>query len=158
MTVSKRVIRGLYRSDRFRLSMDFAPDSSMTEQQFKDECDINNIVNRPNFGINPMRKPDRQFEFGDFAGEVDFQTAQNIVASACSQFELLPSGLRDRFENSPSKFMEFVNDPKNIDEGIELGIYVGKPEKVTAEQVSTSVVEKSAHVPLDVSVRTDTIQ
>jgi len=53
---------------------------------------------------------------------IDYHEALNIVADAESMFEELPSTIRAQFENDPHKFLEFVQDPNNLDEMRELGL------------------------------------
>lgn len=92
-----------------------------TEQAHKDQTDINKIIDR--FDKEGLIKGVQKFEgkFGDFTG-IDFKTMQDQVAGAKSQFEALPSEIRARFENQPYKLLEFMDDPNNREEAIELGL------------------------------------
>lgn len=102
-------------------------EESMTQQQFKEECDINTIVQR--FGLTG-ELPDgiRMPTYGDFSGVGDFQTAANLVVAAKEEFMRLPANIRERFYNDPQKLLEFVSDEKNRDEAIRLGIVEKPPE------------------------------
>jgi phage internal scaffolding protein len=71
---------------------------------------------------------DKQPSYGDFSSVVDYQEAMNIVKFAEFQFQNLPSNVRDRFGNSPEKFLEFVNNPDNVDEMIKMGLAHKKAE------------------------------
>lgn len=128
------------RYDEIRYIQSHLPFSpSKTQQCFADECDINEIVKRPNLGINPFSQPTTTFSFGDFIDVKDFQMSQNIMAKAVSDFERLPSKIRDRFQNDIHKFYEFVSDSKNVEEGIKLGIYekISTPVEKMATEVDT---------------------
>ena len=59
---------------------------SMTKQEFKEECDINNILKRyENDGLLPdMIKSDPQY--GDFSDVASYQEACNITIKAQEQF------------------------------------------------------------------------
>jgi hypothetical protein len=57
--------------------------------------------------------------------DYDFQEAQYMMAKAQSMFETLPSGIREKFEGNPAKFMDFVNDPNNAQEMVDLGLRKG---------------------------------
>lgn len=106
----------------------FAPDSSKTIQDFKDEADVNKLVNRfseTGSFYDPLvtaqaavRKP----LFDDFSNVPDYQAAQELVLQAQNQFDSLPSAIRDRFANDPAQFLAFVSDDSNRDEAIKLGI------------------------------------
>lgn len=52
----------------------------------------------------------------------DYHQAMNKIASANTQFEKLPSGIRKRFDNNPKRFMAFVTNPDNMPEMYELGL------------------------------------
>lgn len=102
---------------------------SMTDQSFKDECDMGKLVDRYNktgFFYNPLtahqNKP-RQPIFEDFADVPTFQDAQEVIARSQAQFESLPAKLRDYFDNDPALMLAFVADPKNHDKCVELGIF-----------------------------------
>jgi len=100
----------------------FDPEDTFVKQYFKDECDINNILNRfEKTGILPdLIKQNPQY--GDFSELPDYQQAIELVQKAQEQFTSLSAKIRDRFENDPAKFLEFATDPKNIDEMVTLGL------------------------------------
>lgn len=90
---------------------------SLTHQSERTRADINNIVKRG------VALPDlNQMTFGDFSDGATFNDVQDAVARAKSSFQLLPAELRDRFQNDPSKVIDFINDPENADEAAELGL------------------------------------
>lgn len=103
--------------------LDCSNKPDMAQQQFKDECDINTIVDQYQAHI-PLPTPPM---FGDFAQVADFTAAQFILLEAQSHFAALPAKVRSRFANDPAQLLAFVNDPKNADEAIALGIAQKKP-------------------------------
>lgn len=109
-----------------RLSGLSCGEPTMAQQQFKDECDINNIAK--NFGItgqlpNNVRMP----TFGDFADVVDYQTALNAGRRAAQSFMAMPADVRERFRNDPQQFLEFCSDPANLAEARTLGLAPAEP-------------------------------
>jgi len=52
----------------------------------------------------------------------DFQVMQNTLATVQAQFMGLPSRLRTRFSNRPDIMMTWLEDPKNRDEALKLGL------------------------------------
>lgn len=101
---------------------------SLAQQQFKEECDINTIVER--FGLTGELPENLRLPVsGDFTGVVDFKTAMDAVSSAQSAFMQLPGHLRARFENDPQRLMRFLENDKNRAEAEELGLVVKPPEK-----------------------------
>lgn len=95
---------------------------SLTQQQFKDECDINNILKSytETGTINHINR--RNHLFGDFSEVPDFQNSLELVRYAEQQFRDLPAKVRARFQNDPAQLVAFCNDPKNQQEAIELGL------------------------------------
>lgn len=118
---------------------------SVTQQHFKDECDIDRILKKyqaTGFLVDPL-KPRRQPLFGDFSNISSFQEMQNAVAQAYEVFDALPSQIRDRFGNSPQKLMDWLSDPDNAQEAFELGL-APEPKKAEPEPVKPVEVAKPA--------------
>lgn len=98
-------------------------DDSLTQQQFKDEADINTIVDRfMKSGVLPT--PANMPQYVDYEGVFDFQTAMNAVRQADENFMRMDAKTRARFNNSPQEFLQFFADPANTDEAIRLGLAV----------------------------------
>jgi len=101
------------------------PEQGRTKQSFRDEANINTMLKKyKDTGYQPepgTRKP----LFGDFT-QVDFMQAQNDVAEIKSAFESLPSAIRSRFKNSPEMLINFVANPENEAEAVELGLLEAK--------------------------------
>lgn len=97
----------------------------MTQQHCKDECDINYILKRyedTGSWSGDLRQPTRTFQYGDYTEIPDFIEAQNIIIEGREAFESLPARLRKRFNNNPADLLQFLSDPANRDECIELGL------------------------------------
>jgi len=114
---------------------------SMTQQQFKDECDINNILKRyQTTGIMPNGT--REPMFDDFTQMPDLQEAFAIIQLAEKDFvQNCPAVLRKRFGNDPLEFVNYLNNPENYDEAVKLGL-----------------INPREQSPLDVTVPSDTPQ
>lgn len=107
--------------DYGRVAVMFDECECMTEQHHKMECDINNIVDKfDRRGVIEHRNEHRG-TYG-FATSNDFQEAMYVVAEAQSMFNELPSHIRNKFENDPAKFLDFVQEPKNAGQMVELGL------------------------------------
>ncbi len=97
---------------------------SLTKQSFKDECDINFIMDKwkrtgeiPAASVGKMPP-----HYGDFSNPNDYMEACNRVIAANEAFSSLPSFLRDRFANEPANLIAFLADSENQDEAIKLGL------------------------------------
>jgi phage internal scaffolding protein len=98
-------------------------DSSLTQQQFKEESDINTIVDRfMKTGYLP--EPASMPQYVDYEGVFDFQSAMNVVRQADENFMRMDAKVRARFHNSPQEFLEFFANPDNSDEAVRLGLAV----------------------------------
>lgn len=96
---------------------------SLTQQQFTKEADINELVRR--FGIDDQIVPPGALDpryFGDVSDVPDLRTALDRVRNAEAAFMALPAELRLRFNNSAADLWDFVNNPKNDDEAVRLGL------------------------------------
>ena len=103
-------------------------DPSLTQQQFRDESDINNIVDRfmkTGHLPNPASMP----QYVDYEGVFDFQSAMNVVRQADENFMRMDAKVRARFHNSPQEFLEFFANSDNGDEAVRLGLAVPPPKE-----------------------------
>lgn len=123
------------------------PGTGRTKQAFKDECDINRIMSRY-ISTGVLDFVNRHApQYGDVTG-YDFMEAQLIVANARSMFEELPATVRDRFDNDPALFLDFVADDKNRDEARELGLLrPDSPKPATQPEPPTPIVEAPKATP-----------
>nr|QJB18940.1 MAG: internal scaffolding protein [Microvirus sp.] len=115
---------------------------SLAQQQFKDECDINNILRQFNVtGLLPESPLSPRY--GDFTGIVDYHSALNAVMAAEDGFMSLPANIRDRFQNDPAQLIDFLSDEKNKQEAIKLGIVDAKLIE-NEEKIAQELSEKGA--------------
>lgn len=115
------------------VGVEFDPDEDQAQQQFKEECDINEIVRR--FGLTGQMPDAVGIPLsGDFTEASDFQTAMQLVRQAEEQFLLLPADVRAQFGNDPGRVIAFLEDEANREKAIELGL-VNKPIEKTRDAV-----------------------
>ena len=120
---------------------------TMTQQHFKEECDINTIMER--FGVTGELPTNiRQPMSTDFIEAMDFQQAQNALLEAESSFMELPAQVRAKFENNPAALIEYLE--ADLDEGGTkdrqefMGKYgLTKPVATPSEKVSPGPVTSS---------------
>ena len=98
---------------------DFGP--SRTKQSERREADINFIVNRYQETGVMAHFQKYSGEYGEF-DSTDFHQAMNMVASAKSMFESLPSSVRNMHQNDPAKFMDWIHDENNAEKAREMGL------------------------------------
>lgn len=115
----------------------FFSDPTRTKQEFKEEADINTIVER--FHITGVMPPNHRVAmFGDFEEPMDFHAAQNRIADAHYAFMQIPPKIRERFGNDPQALMSFLEDRGNREEAKKLGFL--EPDKAPEVPLPVRVV------------------
>lgn len=98
-----------------------------TKQSFRDECDINKVVER--YARTGMLPPGSGVgRYVDCSNVTSYLDAVLKVKNAEDAFNALPAKVRDRFKNSPEAMIRFVLDRANRKEAQELGLV--KPDVV----------------------------
>lgn len=136
-----------------RVAVVFDPDEGVTQQSFKDECDVNNILKK--FERTGMLEHAARFsgEYGDFITADDYHGYMNKVVEAQQMFEQLPAAWRKRFGNDPASFLEFMDNPENEAEMRELGMLPAEPAaddgspKAADDVVKTPAAKQPAREP-----------
>lgn len=114
---------------------------SLTKQSFKEECDVNHILDRyMKTGLIEHANTYRG-EYGDFVDALDYREAVDVILESREMFSALPAKVRLRFNNDPGEFLGFVENPANYDEMVSLGLVNAPdvdPEKVTVTEAAKS--------------------
>ncbi len=90
-----------------------------TKQSFKDETDINKILQRAQVTGTISHLAKYEARYGDFSS-FDFLEAQIKLSEGRTMFAELPSEIRREFNQSPPEFFDYVNDPANAERLEEL--------------------------------------
>lgn len=119
--------------------IDCSKDVPLTQQSAKAECDINRIIEDAKRGailnhVNPATP-----QYGSLIGFPSFREALDIVTKAQQAFAALDARIRDRFANDPAKLIEFLQDEKNRDEAVSLGLCDPLPVEAPKVPADTNV-------------------
>lgn len=96
--------------------------TGQTKQEFKEECSISAMIQKyQQKNIMPAVNPNLP-KYGDFSNVPTLHEAVNQIAAARDAFMALPSLVRRRFGNDPSELVEYLKDPENEAEAVELGL------------------------------------
>jgi len=119
-------------------------DKSLAQQSQAEEADINTIVRR--FGLTGevpqnVRVPLQD----DFVDLISYQECLNAVREADAVFMALPAHVRNRFENSPAKFVDFCTEAALDKETGELTL-ANKAEMVKLGLLKEAPVQQSGAV------------
>ena len=113
---------------------------SLTQQHFKDECEVINIIKKHDRNGIIEHVQRGQARYGDFSNVADYREALDLVRDAQDEFMTIPSDIRKKFDNDPGKFYEFVSNPDNKEELKQMGFIetpeVGKPSSVPTKALS----------------------
>lgn len=99
-----------------------------TQQQFKQQVDVNNIVAKYKKTGTWQHLATKQGIYADVSDMSDYQESLEKVMKAQEAFSLLPSELRTRFANDPAQLLQFLQNEQNREEAEKLGL-VNKRDK-----------------------------
>lgn len=113
---------------------DMVPEGdSMTQQIFKEECDINNILARFDEQTLAEHNAANPGGYGDYFDVQDYHTSLSQVRKAEEMFASLPSKIREQFANDVGLFIDFVADEENRERMLELGL-VGEASEASDDE------------------------
>jgi hypothetical protein len=122
---------------------------SMTQQHFKEESEINNIIKKhdKNGIIESVARGNARY--GDFSLVQDYKSSLDTIRDANDNFMEIPSEIRKQFNNNAGEFFNFVQDPNNQSELIKMGLAtaIKTPESATpvADKPSSEVPSEDGH-------------
>lgn len=106
---------------------------SRTKQSFRDECDINFLIDRyKRTGVEPRHVNRRSPIFADVSMVGDYHDALQNVAAVEELFQELPAKVRARFQNNPVELLDFVQNATR-DELLEVGLLDPEADGMTPE-------------------------
>jgi len=98
-------------------------EKSVTSQAFREECSLHLVVEKFFRTGEPIESQNtREGIYADFVGCPDFETMNNMINEAKDRFLELPIKARKRFNYSPGEFLDFMQNPDNIEESYSLGL------------------------------------
>lgn len=118
-------------------------DELKTDQSFKEECDVNNIINKY------MKTGDSSIfnrttgTYGDFSEITDLKESMELVKYAEEQFMQIPAELRKKFGNDPTQLTEYLQDPKNHEEAQHYGLLTIHQKKNDDQTTKTNDESKN---------------
>lgn len=119
---------------------------SMTQQQFKRECDINNVIKRyDSTGVlsSVGQLVDKDAIFGDFSNIPDLHSAMTMIAAAEGAFQSLPSWIRKGCKNNPETWINLVMNPDSFDEAERRGYITSEYKRSYDKMVAAAVAAKN---------------
>lgn len=123
-------------------------DTTLVQQQFKDETDLNIVLRRFSTAFRPvLPEATHPSYYGDFTDAVDFRTAVDRVKEATDRFDALPAELRARFDHNPAKLFAWISNEKNHPEAITIGLLKKQEPPKPPEPQLVRIVAEPATAP-----------
>jgi hypothetical protein len=97
---------------------------SMTDQQYKEDTDVNNIIEKFRKTGQIMHVAQIQGKFADVADIQSLQESMVLVSKAQEHFAQLPGETRSQFGNSVINMVKFLADPANDEKAVKMGLKV----------------------------------
>lgn len=110
---------------------------SRTDPQYLKKCNVNSILAQHARTGNMTHLTSKRGFYADVSGITNLSDSLMQVKKAQAEFFKVPAPIRAIFGNDMARFVDFVNDPSNLDKCIEMGLVprlassdkVGSPEK-----------------------------
>lgn len=116
------------KGEEYHVETDFSGDKGKTVQSEREEADINKIIARFEKSGSIARINSKEPFYGDVSMFDGLADAKMKIQEANELFMDYDAKVRERFDNDYVKFIEFLENPDNLDEAISLGIAQPRPE------------------------------
>lgn len=128
-------------------------EKSRTMQEFREESNINIIMAKYEKTKMIDHLNENQGHYGDFISYDDYHSSLNKIYAAQATFDSLPAQMRFKFNNDPAQFLNFVQDEKNYDEMVEMGLANARPpapkEQIPQTSSPTEPKKNASETPSD---------
>jgi len=108
---------------------------SLTRQEFAEDCDINTILAQYEKTGVISHLNNQQPAYLDLDGVPDLQTAIQMIRDSETAFMSLSAKTRAEFDNDPVKFIQFAENPENIEKMREWKLAPPLPEEPAPTKV-----------------------
>ena len=119
---------------------------SKTDPIFAEDLKIQNMIKKYDSTNLLELVSNKTPQYIDLSDVTDLQSAMTKIQDAQETFMEVPATIRERFQNNPQTFYNFVNDKNNIDELVNMGLAT-KPVGEVPPVSSPVVEEKPANPP-----------
>ena len=120
-------------------------EETLTVQYLAEDCDLRKMMEKHRItGQIDVKVGDPYY--ADFSEVKDYQSALNQVMAAEEVFNSLPAKIRDRFGHNAGKLLEFLQNPDNKQEAIELGL-LEDPERPPLRKAGEPIDVEEQAVP-----------
>lgn len=114
-------------SPKIQVEVEFTEESRVQEH-FQNSTNVNHIMARYQKTGDASILNRVRTEYGTFDQFQDLSQYTSKLARAEEAFSALPQSIQKQFDWQPSKMLEFIDDPRNFDEAVKIGLF--KPKEV----------------------------
>lgn len=122
-------------------------EESLTVQADAKDCDINIIMERYSVTGQLPQVTALQPLFADFTDVTDYKGALDLIREAEEAFAQVPAKIRQQFGNNPQAFIDFAENPDNLETLRKWGLANPKQEKINGERSERPVNARSGTQP-----------
>jgi phage internal scaffolding protein len=119
---------------------------SLTKTEYKDEVDVNKIVQKARRGEFVSGSVRSGFYEDVTSMPESYQDSLMKIKEVKKEFEQIPSDIRKRFSNNPEELAKWVMDPQNAEEALKLGL-LEKEEEPKPQKVEVINQPKTSEKP-----------
>lgn len=120
---------------------------SLTQQHYSADCNVLNIIRKYDKTGFLDHVNNKKAKYGDFTSVSTYPEAFDLIQKADQSFAELPSDIRNRFKNNAGYFLEFVSNPDNFDELVELGLAIKPKSPVSDSPVESEKAQEASSNP-----------
>lgn len=114
-------------------------EESLTQQADAKDCDINIIMERYAVTGQLPQVTALQPLFADFTTVTDYKGALDLIRKAEEAFAAVPAKIRQQFGNNAQAFIDFAENPDNLETLRKWGLANPKQEKTNGERPEGSI-------------------
>lgn len=121
---------------------------TMTQINQQEDTDVNKILAKyiKTGSITHIRNQ-QDGVYSDLVNQPSYLEAMDTVAKGNQAFEAMPPNLRNKFDNDPHKLISYLEDPKNEQESIELGLRHRRPSEETEDHKKSKLETEKVEEP-----------
>lgn len=120
-------------------------EASLAQDQFREQCDVNNIIDKFNRTGEISHIMKTQGVYMDTTNLPNYQQSLQIVIDAEDAFMALPAEMRKKFDNDPGKMIAYLEDPKNHKEAVTLGLMEEKQIPTDTQILNELKIQNKNH-------------
>lgn len=122
-------------------------DPSLTDPQWSEESDINYIMQKFQKTGQLTWLSKNQGVYADVSEIPNLLDASIIVRDSQLKFDALPAEVREKFKNNPQNMIDYLQEPRNYEEAVQLGLLSKKAKNDDSNDESNANKKRAEPKP-----------